>query len=118
MAKMKPGGRAKASGLSLTNHDAAIVEAMIARGDRDHDIAAWFGVNGGRIVGVKDGLHGPLPPADSGEMPPAGSPGPKARRIRTSVQNALDALKTSGADAIPTVLERLQKAIERFDKNE
>jgi hypothetical protein len=40
--------RGKASGLSLTNKDASIVLGMIARDDRDHDIAAWFGVNQGR----------------------------------------------------------------------
>jgi hypothetical protein len=117
MAKMKPGGRARASGLSLTNHDAAIVEAMIARGDRDHDIAGWFGVNGGRIAGVKSGEHGPLSPADPKDMPPAGSPGPKARKLRFAVQVALDALTADGAGAVPAIIERLQKAIERFDKN-
>jgi hypothetical protein len=43
------GHRAPASGISLTEDDAAIVKGMLARGDRQHDIAAWFGVNGGRI---------------------------------------------------------------------
>ena len=43
------GHRAPASGISLTDEDAAIVKGMLMRGDRQHDIAAWFGVNGGRI---------------------------------------------------------------------
>ncbi len=47
--------RAKASGYSLKSADAPIVLGMIARGDRDHDIAAWFGVNQGRVADVKDG---------------------------------------------------------------
>jgi hypothetical protein len=38
--------RAEPSGISLTSVDAAIVKAMLARNDRQHDIAAWFGVNG------------------------------------------------------------------------
>ena len=42
--------RATASGISLTETDAALVKGMLRRGDRQHDIAAWFGVNGGRIA--------------------------------------------------------------------
>src|SRR5262245_47318328 len=87
LPKNKPGGgKAASSGISLTTHDAAIVEAMIARGDRDHDIASWFGVNGGRIIGVKNGEYGPLPGILTNEVPPAGSPGPKARRLRSAVE--------------------------------
>ena len=41
--------RAKPSGIILDETDAAIAKGMISRGDRQHDIAAWFGVNGGRI---------------------------------------------------------------------
>ena len=40
--------RANPSGISLTEEDAAIAKGMLARGDRQHDVAAWFGVNGGR----------------------------------------------------------------------
>lgn len=41
--------RAKPSGLHPSAEGAAVAKAMIARGDRQHDIAASFGVNGGRI---------------------------------------------------------------------
>jgi hypothetical protein len=34
--------RAESSGVRLTRADAAIAKGMIARGDRHHDIAAWF----------------------------------------------------------------------------
>ncbi len=44
--------RARPSGIHLTERDAAIVKGMLARGDRQHDIAAWFGVNGGRIAEI------------------------------------------------------------------
>lgn len=47
--------RAEPSGISLTDSDASIVKGMIVRGDRQHDIAAWFGVNPGRINGVATG---------------------------------------------------------------
>jgi hypothetical protein len=49
--------RAKASGIHLTEADAAIVKGMLARGDRQHDIASWFGVNGGRIAEVATGAE-------------------------------------------------------------
>ena len=49
------GQRAKSSGISLTESDAAIVKGMLARGDRQHDIAAYFGVNGGRIGEIASG---------------------------------------------------------------
>lgn len=41
--------RAENSGCFLSSADAAIVKGMLLRGDRQHDIAAYFGVNGGRI---------------------------------------------------------------------
>lgn len=55
----------KISGLSLSNRDASIVLGMQKRGDREHDIAAWFGVNQGRIAEVKAGSHGVLQSAMS-----------------------------------------------------
>ena len=39
------GTRAEPSGLALTERDAALIRGMIDRGDRHHDIAAFFGVN-------------------------------------------------------------------------
>ena len=47
--------RANNSGNRLTENDAAIVKGMLIRGDRQHDIAAWFGVNGGRIGEISKG---------------------------------------------------------------
>lgn len=47
--------RAMPSGISLTEEDAALVKGTLARGDRQHDIAAWFGVNGGRIGEIAAG---------------------------------------------------------------
>ncbi len=41
--------RAEPSGITLSAADAALAKGMLLRGDRQHDIAAWFGVNGGRI---------------------------------------------------------------------
>lgn len=48
--------RAECSGVTLDIYDAAIVKGMLLRGDRQHDIAAWFGVNGGRIAEIATGV--------------------------------------------------------------
>lgn len=44
--------RAPSSGITLSEGDVAIVKGMLLRGDRQHDIAAWFGVNAGRIAEI------------------------------------------------------------------
>lgn len=68
--------KARASGVVLTAGDAAIVKAMLLRGDRQHDIAAWFGVNGGRIAEIATGdAFARVEPA-IGDLPP---PGPYPR---------------------------------------
>ena len=46
--------------MSLTNREAQIVLGMIARGDKQHDIAAWFGENQARNNEVEKGSHGSL----------------------------------------------------------
>ena len=48
--------RANPSGVKLTAYDAALIKGMLHRGDRQHDIAAWFGVNGGRIAEISKRL--------------------------------------------------------------
>ena len=61
------GMRAEPSGLELTAEDAALIRGMIHRGDPHHDIAAFFGVNPGRIADIKFGvLHPGIEPADPG----------------------------------------------------
>ena len=72
---------------------------MLERGDRQHDIAAWFGVNPGRIAEVK--AHELFPeaqPASPEELP---APGPylSGRAAAAAVQalneakNALDLVR-------------------------
>jgi len=64
--------RAAASGRRLTPADASIIKGMIARGDRHHDIAAWFGVNQGRIAEVNgEAVYAdvPIAPAQSFRLP-------------------------------------------------
>lgn len=65
--------RAEASGISLNSVDAAIVKGMLSRGDRQHDIAAWFGVNGARVADIKAGKTFPeVKPEAVSTLPPPG----------------------------------------------
>jgi hypothetical protein len=107
--------RGKASGYTLTKADAAIVLAMQARGDRDHDIAAWFGVNQGRVAEVKDGKFGSVALADPNSLPPTGASGVKGKRLRAVVEHALTLLKSEDIAAATSALE---SGVARYDKNE
>jgi hypothetical protein len=67
-----PEGSAKLP-TTLSPADAAIVKGMLLRGDRQHDIAAWFGLNAGRIAEVRTGKRQPeIPPAPDHALPPPG----------------------------------------------
>src|SRR6266852_2405215 len=67
------GNRAESSGISITEEDAALIRGMILRGDRKHDIAAFFGVNPGRIADVESGRRFPsVPAAPEADLPPPG----------------------------------------------
>lgn len=56
--------------MKLTEEHAALVKGMLERGDKQHDIAAFFGVNGGRIAEIKTGARYPdVKPAARRELP-------------------------------------------------
>ena len=58
---------------SLSERDAAVVKGMLVRGDRQHDVAAWFGVNGGRVAEIAKGARFCwVQPAVECELPPPG----------------------------------------------
>ena len=89
--------RALPSGVRLTTDDAAVIKGMLARGDRQHDVAAWFGVNGGRIGEIATGRRfRSINPATEG-LPPPG-PYPQARRAVAAI-DALAAAKLALAVA-------------------
>ena len=90
--------RAKTSGVRLSALDAAIVKGMLSRGDRQHDIAAWFGVNGGRVAEIASGqAFGFVCSAPSAELPPPG-PYPNAREAMVAIR-ALDQANVAIAEA-------------------
>jgi hypothetical protein len=92
------GRRAKSSGISLTADDAAIVKGMLLRGDRQHDIASWFGVNAGRIAEICRGSNYALiGPAPTEVLPP---PGPyPAGRVAVAALIALESAKAAMGQA-------------------
>jgi hypothetical protein len=65
--------RSRNAGIRLSERDAAIVKGMLARGDRQSDIAAFFKVNGGRISEVNTGHRfAGVRPALPDQLPPPG----------------------------------------------
>jgi hypothetical protein len=66
-----------------TEQDAAIIKGMLARGDHQHDIAAHFGTNSGRICETNTGrrFHR-VAAAPPNLLPPSGPP---AAHVATAV---------------------------------
>lgn len=99
--------------MGLSNSEIAIVKGMIKRGDRQHDIAAYFGVNGGRIGEINVGYRGigdGIEAAPEDRLPPpgpymAGRSALKARETLTALRELIDEtiaeidLYESGAEA-------------------
>lgn len=89
--------KAAASGITLHYRDTCVVKGMLLRGDRQHDIASYFGVNGARISEIANGTNNypnaqPTPEAD---LPP---PGPYLSKY-----------------ALQSVVDTLNEAIEALD---
>lgn len=90
--------RAEPSGRRLSESDASIVKGMAQRGDRHHDIAAWFGVNQGRIAEVLSGdKHHNAPVAPRDKLPPPGpySSGQAAHKAVRALEEAKGALENA-----------------------
>jgi len=106
---------ANKSGLHLEAADIPIVLGMSLRGDRKHDIAAWFGVNQGRVAEAERGKYGTPAAASVSQLPPKGPPGIKGRRLReaaTTVARLLDKSDVAAAR------EALKDAVNEYDSDE
>ncbi|MCG5247966.1 hypothetical protein [Methylorubrum extorquens] len=94
----------------MSEQDASLVKGMVARGDRKHDIAAWFGVNQGRIAEVEKGeLHPDAEEADEEELPP---PGPYSSGQSSFA--ASEALRSS-RKALRQAIKDIDAALEQLD---
>lgn len=78
--------RAPPSGITLDESDASVAKGMLERGDRQHDIAAWFGVNGGRIADIATGKTYFWVPAAAGHQLPPPGPYPCGRDAVVALQ--------------------------------
>ena len=102
--------RAGKSGISLGAEEAALVKGMLERGDRQHDIAAWFGVNAGRIaeIAVGERFSNVLPVTEG--LPPQG---PYVSGL--TAHNTMARLKEIRA-ALRTAIEEVDEAIAELDE--
>ena len=99
--------RAEASGISLSEDDAAVGKGMLERGDRQHDIAAYFGVNGGRIAEVATGDKFREVAMQSKGLPP---PGPYLTgKASLAVKERLVEVRATLAEAMARIDEELGK---------
>ena len=101
--------------MTMTTHDAKIAIGMLARGDNQHDVAAWFGENQARIVEASQGKYGTTEAAPASELPPKGPPGIKGRRLFAFVEKALLALNAGNTQG---AIEQLEAGIERYNRSE
>lgn len=94
--------RAEPSGVTVSAADAARIKGMLLRGDRQHDIAAWFGVNGGRVAEIAAGHRfSEVVAAPLETLPPPG-PYPKVREAVAAIA-ALGAAKKALIAAEETI---------------
>ncbi len=89
--------------MPLSHRETRFVKGMLARGDRQHDIAAFFGVNSGRINEVATGNcdYPNAPPMPEAELPPSG---PYITRyalqpVIDTLEEAIELIELPGADA-------------------
>lgn len=106
--------------MSFTYRETQIVKGMLERGDKQHDIASYFGVNGGRIAEVATGNcdYPNASPMSPDKLPP---PGPYVGaktifEITVTLQEAIDIIEGAGAasDEASLAIETLRSAIKKL----
>lgn len=96
--------------MALDDREIAIAKGMLVRGDRQHDIAAYFGVNGGRIGEISKGARGAgVTAAAAKDLPPAGPY--MAGRSALRARETLIALRELIDDAIKDI-DLYEKTVE------
>jgi hypothetical protein len=104
--------KASRSGIVVTTQMVPLILGMVQRGDRNHDIGAWFGLNQGRIKETKSGDYGLPPAAPQNQLPPPGSTGPRALELRRDAAH-IEQLLVKGN--LSQALRELRRAIADFD---
>lgn len=101
--------------MTIVANDVPTIFGMVARGDKKHHIAAWYGENPARIAEIEDGVLGHPPMAAANTLPPKGSPGLKGRRLKAFVEKAIAVLDAGDAAGAKQVL---QDGLKKFDSHE
>lgn len=106
--------------MAFTFRDTQTVKGMLARGDKQHDIASYFGVNGGRIAEVATGKcdYPSAPPAPAEKLPP---PGPYVGaktvfEVTEILAEAVELIESAGSetDESRVALEALKDAMNKL----
>jgi len=109
--------------MSFSYRETRIVKGMLDRGDRQHDIASYFGVDGGRIAEVSTGNcdYPTAQPCPEGELPP---PGPYVGaktvfEIGEGLQEAIALIEEAGdgGDESIIAVDALNNAVSRLSRN-
>jgi hypothetical protein len=106
--------------MSFTYRETQIVKGMLQCGDKQHDIAAYFGVNGGRIAEVSTG-KGDYPTAPAAPIEKLPPPGPYVGaktvfEIREVLEEAITLLFEVGdpKDETKLAIDALRNAIKKI----
>ena len=105
--------KARRSGITVNRADVPVILGMINRGDRKHDVAAWFGLNQGRVKEIEDGKHGIPSLAPANTLLPSGSPGPKAQALRELLDEISGLVK---ARKTQEITKKITDAIKEYER--
>ena len=106
--------RAPSAGIRLSSTDASIVKGMLAREDRQSDIASYFGVNGGRIAEISVGkTFASAPVAPQNSLPPPGPYvyGELRRRMKKALTDVQADLANGNSNAAATKVAAALKTL-------
>ncbi len=107
--------------MAFSLRETRMVKGMLARGDKQHDIEAFFGVNGGRVaeVATDKGDYPTAQPLAEADLPPMGPyPSPYATLIaKNLLQDATKEIASAkDADVKETAIRLIYKAIDVLGK--
>jgi hypothetical protein len=106
-----PDSQERENTTALNDAEIATVKGMLVRGDRQHDIAAYFGINGGRIGEISTGIGSTITASAVQDLPAAGPY--MAGRSALRARDTLTALRDLTQEAINDI-DLFEKPPRRF----
>jgi len=106
--------------MAFSYRETQIVKGMLERGDRQHDIASYFGVNGGRVGEVSSGNcdYPQAVPLLEDKLPP---PGPYVGaktvfEVKEILQDGIELIEGAGSssDEAAEAVDALNSAISKL----